>query len=59
MLNRSLGFDSSLHCVIAAFETLQGPGQALDIEVKEYYIFLYNILWRVVDVVNQQVFKFS
>ena len=55
MANKKLTFASSLHCLIAAFETLQGPGQTLNIEVKEYYHFMYNLMWRVSDIANFEV----
>jgi nucleolar complex protein 3 len=40
-----LSLPSALHCIIAAFETLSGPGQTLTVEVTDFYTHLFNYLW--------------
>ena len=42
-----LPLEASLHCILTAFQTLQGPGKELKIDMKEYMIPLYNQLPRV------------
>ena len=42
----TLPLDAALSCVLTAFQTLQGPGKELKIDVKEYILPLYNQLPR-------------
>ena len=48
MLKRvdSLPLDAGLNCVLTAFQTLQGPGQEMQIDQKEYVTPLYGLLPR-------------
>jgi nucleolar complex protein 3 len=48
----TLELASVLHCLIAAFETLSGPGQALTIEVVDFYKHLFNHMWRLTEPEN-------
>jgi hypothetical protein len=43
---QQLSTSSALHCIIAAFETLSGPGQSLTMEMSDFYSHLFNYLWR-------------
>jgi nucleolar complex protein 3 len=43
-----LPLEASLHCILTAFLTLQGPGRALKIDVKEYILPLYHQIPRLI-----------
>jgi nucleolar complex protein 3 len=42
----ALPLDASLNCILTAFETLQGPGRELKVDVKDYIVPLYSQLPR-------------
>jgi nucleolar complex protein 3 len=42
----NLPLEASLNCVLTAFQTLQGPGREMQIDVKEYITPLYSQLAR-------------
>ncbi|GAX23215.1 nucleolar complex protein 3 [Fistulifera solaris] len=42
----TLPLDASLNCILTAFQTLQGPGKELKIDLKEYILPLYTQLPR-------------
>jgi len=50
-----LPLDSSLNCVLTAFETLQGPGRELQIDQKEYVNPLYTQLARLATTTNDNL----
>ena len=41
-----LPIDATLNCILTAFQTLQGPGKEMKIDMKEYIIPLYNQIPR-------------
>ena len=41
-----LPVDATLNCILTAFQTLQGPGKEMKIDMKEYIIPLYNQIPR-------------
>eukprot|EP00611_Tribonema_gayanum_P016106 TRINITY_DN2809_c0_g1_i1.p1 TRINITY_DN2809_c0_g1~~TRINITY_DN2809_c0_g1_i1.p1 ORF type:complete len:798 (+),score=276.59 TRINITY_DN2809_c0_g1_i1:255-2396(+) len=48
-----LTFEASLHCVLMAFRTLQGPGRELQVDDKEFVVRLYALLPRLSDAANR------
>jgi nucleolar complex protein 3 len=48
-----LTFEASLHCVLMAFRTLQGPGRELQIDDKDFLQHLYRQLPKLIDSANR------
>jgi nucleolar complex protein 3 len=48
----ALPLEAALNCILTAFQTLQGPGKEMNIDVKEYIVPLYTQLPRLVGDVN-------
>ena len=46
LLDENLPLEATLNCVLTAFETLQGPGREMQIDVKEYITPLYAQIAR-------------
>ena len=50
-----LPLDAALNCILTAFQTLQGPGQALKIDQKEYVVPLYSQIPRITSAPGKHV----
>ena len=46
---QQLPLEASLHCILTALETLQGPGKEMKIDPKEYVVPLYSQLPRLIE----------
>jgi nucleolar complex protein 3 len=44
ILKNQLSVASSMHCIVTAFQTLKLQGDALDIDLKEFYAHFYGLL---------------